>query len=134
PNRPAFVFELKTPELKEPEKSWVIAGTNMDEVQKENRYKIELEKIQTVNQSGLIVRQQKGTPIIFAGAVIFVIGLAIGFYWQHRRVWIRWKEGILYLGAHTNKNWFGFRRELEQAAEGTDLRLVFPTSGRRENG
>ncbi|MFS8512224.1 MAG: cytochrome c biogenesis protein ResB [Planifilum fulgidum] len=134
PNRPAFVFELATPELKKPEKSWVIAGTNMDEVQKENRYKIELEKIQTVNQSGLIVRQQKGTPIIFAGAVIFVIGLAIGFYWQHRRVWIRWKEGILYLGAHTNKNWFGFRRELEQAAEGTDLRLVFPTSGRRENG
>nr|MBO2495750.1 cytochrome C biogenesis protein [Bacillota bacterium] len=134
PNRPAFVFELATPELKKPEKSWVIAGTNMDEVQKENRYKIELENIQTVNQSGLIVRQQKGTPIIFAGAVIFVIGLAIGFYWQHRRVWIRWKEGILYLGAHTNKNWFGFRRELEQAAEGTDLRLVFPTSGRRENG
>ncbi|GAA5346556.1 cytochrome c biogenesis protein ResB [Planifilum fimeticola] len=134
PNRPAFVFELKTPELKEPEKSWVIAGTNMDEVQKENRYEIELAKIQTVNQSGLIVRQQKGTPIIFTGAVIFVIGLAIGFYWQHRRVWIRWKEGILYLGAHTNKNWFGFRRELEQAAEGTDLRLVFPTSGRRENG
>ncbi len=134
PNRPAFVFELRTPELKEPEKSWVIAGTNMDEVQKDNRYDIELSKIHTVNQSGLIVRQQKGTPIIFTGAVIFVIGLVIGFYWQHRRVWIRWKEGILYLGAHTNKNWFGFRRELEQAAEGTDLRLVFPTSGRRENG
>jgi len=134
PNRPAFVFELRTPELKEPEKSWVIAGTNMDEVQKDNRYDIELAKIRTVNQSGLIVRQQKGTPIIFTGAVIFVIGLVIGFYWQHRRVWIRWKEGILYLGAHTNKNWFGFRRELEQAAEGTDLRLVFPTSGRRENG
>jgi cytochrome c biogenesis protein len=134
PNRPAFVFEVKTPELKEPEKSWVIAGTNMDEVQKDNRYEMKLSKIQTVNQSGLIVRQQKGTPIIFAGAMIFVIGLVIGFYWQHRRVWIRWKEGILYLGAHTNKNWFGFRRELEQAAEGTDLRLVFPTSGRRENG
>lgn len=134
PNRPAFVFELKTPELKEPEKSWVIAGTNMDEYQKENRYEIELSKVQTVNQSGLTVRQQKGTPILLAGAIIFVIGLAIGFYWQHRRVWIRWKEGILYLGAHTNKNWFGFRRELEQAAEGADLRLVVPTSGRREKG
>ena len=134
PNRPAFVLELRGGGLKKPEKSWLIAGTDMDEYQKDNRYDIELSKIHTVNQSGLIVRQQKGTPILFTGAVIFVIGLAIGFYWQHRRVWIRWKEGILYLGAHTNKNWFGFRRELEQAAEGTDLRLVVPTSGRREKG
>jgi cytochrome c biogenesis protein len=41
-----------------------------------------------------------------------MLGLIFGFYWQHRRIWIRIDEGALTLAAHTNKNWFGIRKEI----------------------
>ena len=41
-----------------------------------------------------------------------MIGLVMGFYWHHRRVWVRVTDGSLYVGGHTNKNWYSFYREL----------------------
>ncbi|PTX59861.1 cytochrome c biogenesis protein [Melghirimyces profundicolus] len=125
PNRPAFIFSVDAPGLKQPEKSWLISGANLDDINRENRYEMELKKLETVNVSGLMVRIDKSLPVIFLGGIISMIGLVMGFFWHHRRVWVRWKEGNLYIGAHTNKNWFGLRRELEQAAEKAELPLSF---------
>ena len=41
-----------------------------------------------------------------------MIGLLIGFYWQHRRIWLRVDNGRVTLGAHTNKNNYGMRAEV----------------------
>lgn len=126
PNRPAFIFEVKEKGAREGERSWVVSGQNLDNLSKENKYLIKLDEIHVVNQSGLMVRVDKRLPFLLVGGAIVMIGLVMGFYWQHRRVWVRWKEGVLYIGAHTNKNWFPLRRELQQAAEriGIDPKLV----------
>jgi cytochrome c biogenesis protein len=129
PNRPAFVFEVITPELKKGEKSWMIAQTNLDDINRNNRYDISMTGLQVVDQSGLMVRVDKSLLVIFFGAAVCMIGLVMGFYWQHRRVWLRWHEGRLYLGAHTNKNWFGLKREVEQIAERAGLKLSLTQLG-----
>jgi len=49
---------------------------------------------------------------ILAGALIFLFGVVIGVYWQHRRIWVRIDGERLIVAAHTNKNWFGLRQEL----------------------
>ncbi|MFC4078134.1 cytochrome c biogenesis protein ResB [Salinithrix halophila] len=134
PNRPAFIFEVTAPGEK-PEKSWMIAGTNLDDLHRNNRYTMDLEGMDTVNLSGLMVRIDKSLPIIFIGLAIFMVGVSMGFFWYHRRIWIRWIDGTLYLGAHTNKNWFGLRRELEQSTQDAGLPLAFsPEHGRGDQG
>ncbi|GAB2718498.1 cytochrome c biogenesis protein ResB [Paenibacillus thermoaerophilus] len=65
--------------------------------------------------SYLNVRTERALVPILIGASIFVIGVVIGTYWQHRRVWLRIDDGVLSLGAHTNKNWYGLRHEVAQA-------------------
>ncbi len=62
--------------------------------------------------SYLNVRTDRVLPWIFAGIILFLVGVSIGLYWQHRRVWVRFDGSNMILGAHTNKNWLGFRREL----------------------
>lgn len=125
PNRPAFIFAVDSPELDEPEKSWMISGTNLDDVNDANRYGMDLKDIEMVNSSGLMVRIDKSLPVIFLGLGIFMVGLCMGFFWFHRRVWIRWHEGTLIVGAHTNKNWFGLRKDLEKATAKADIPLSF---------
>jgi cytochrome c biogenesis protein len=63
----------------------------------------------------LTVRSHKGMEWIWTGAAIFMIGVIMGFYWQHRRVWASVDGGVLLVGAHTNKNWFSLRRETADA-------------------
>ncbi|MBA4495647.1 cytochrome c biogenesis protein ResB [Paenactinomyces guangxiensis] len=122
PNRPAFIFEVKQKGQSEGERSWVISGLNFENP-KTNQYDIDLSGLNTVNSSALMVRVDKSLPVIFFGGIISMIGLVMGFYWQHRRVWVRWKDGVLFVGAHTNKNWFSLRRELQLASRRAELKL-----------
>jgi cytochrome c biogenesis protein len=63
--------------------------------------------------SYLNIRSDRAIPYLFFGGIIFMIGVIMGIYWQHRRVWIRIdEEKEITIGAHTNKNWFGIRKEL----------------------
>ena len=44
-----------------------------------------------------------------------MLGVVIGSYWAHRRIWIeQLADGSVRLAAHTNKNWFGIKKELDQ--------------------
>lgn len=117
PNRPAFIFETREKGSDQWERSWVIAGQDLDQITKENRFDIDLVGFEMKNKTGLMVRTDKTLPFLLVGAFITVIGLAMGFYWQHRRVWIRWKDGVMLMGAHTNKNWFRLRYELRTIAQ-----------------
>ncbi|MBD0380635.1 cytochrome c biogenesis protein ResB [Paenibacillus sedimenti] len=63
----------------------------------------------------LNIRVDKAMPYIWVGSAIFMIGVIMGFYWQHRRIWLRIDGDQITLGAHTNKNYFGLRNEVAAA-------------------
>jgi len=71
--------------------------------------------IYTNSISYMTVRKETALPLIWIGAGISMIGLVMGFYWQHRRIWLRIDGNRLLLGAHTNKNWYGIRNEVASA-------------------
>ena len=69
--------------------------------------------IETKNVSGLTVRKDLTIWVIIFGGIIFMIGVIQGAYWNHRRIWIQNKNGEVWIAAHTNKNWYGLKREIE---------------------
>jgi cytochrome c biogenesis protein len=113
PNQPAFLFETIDEGKEKGENSLVISGMDFPNPES-NKYNIQLAGFETVNTAGLMVRIEKSLPIYLIGGVVSMLGLVMGFYWQHRRVWVRVQDGKLHIGAHTNKNWFAIRRELSQ--------------------
>lgn len=123
PRNPAFVFFVYPPDEEDPEVSFAGIGRNID-ASGENQYELGLEDYQMRDVTGLTVRRDYTLPIIALGGLIFMIGVIQGMYWQHRRVWIHPKDGGLLLAAHTNKNWFGVRRDIEKAIEGTSVNMV----------
>ena len=39
-----------------------------------------------------------------------MIGVIQGMYWNHRRMWIQKVNNEIWLAAHTNKNWYGLKK------------------------
>ncbi|WP_341322945.1 cytochrome c biogenesis protein ResB [Solibacillus sp. FSL H8-0523] len=112
PNNPAFIFKMYTPETPDGETSFV-AIQNTLEPDGENVYKMKFANVETRNMSGLMVRYDKTIPLLIVGGIIFMIGVTIGSYWNHRRIWVeQLADGTIRLAAHTNKNWFGIKKDL----------------------
>ncbi|OAB32651.1 cytochrome C biogenesis protein ResB [Paenibacillus macquariensis subsp. defensor] len=128
PNAPSFLFLIKGPNLpvqgvqyfyfpKQIDKQRFqqdiinekLAGTN-------NLFELDVQGMNNVDfsmaTSYLNIRVDKAMPFVWLGSAIGMLGLVFGFYWQHRRIWIRIDQGDLTLAAHTNKNWFGIRKEI----------------------
>ena len=113
PNNPAFIFKMITPEKPEGETSFVAIQQTL-EPSGENVYKMKFASVETRNMSGLTIRKDKTIPILFVGGIIFMLGVAIGSYWNHRRIWVeQFEDGTIRLAAHTNKNWFSMKKELD---------------------
>src|SRR5699024_4987996 len=111
PWHPAFVFKVYSPDNERPEISFAGLGRNIDTTG-ENQYKLGITDFETHDVSGLSVRRDYTLPLFGLGALIFMVGVVQGLYWQHRRIWVHPKgEGIL-LAAHTNKNWFGIKKDI----------------------
>ncbi|MFC7681982.1 cytochrome c biogenesis protein ResB [Paenibacillus sp. GCM10028914] len=128
PNAPAFLFLIHGPDLPESGVQYfyfpkqidkerfqqdalntqLAGGTIPLNLDVKNMEDVDLSKSTTY----LNVRVDKVMPFIWIGAAIGMLGLIMGFYFQHRRIWLRIDNGMLTLGAHTNKNWFGLRREI----------------------
>lgn len=123
PKNPAFVFKVTPPDSDQAEVSFIGIGKNIDATG-ENQYKIGIEAFETRDVSGLTVRRDYTLPFFILGAAIFMIGVVQGMYWFHRRIWIhRTDDGVL-VAAHTNKNWFGIEKDIENAIEGTNINMV----------
>ncbi|MFC5559615.1 cytochrome c biogenesis protein ResB [Ureibacillus thermophilus] len=117
PNNPAFVFKMITPDKPEGEISFVSIGAAPVEAG-ENQYKMTFKNVETRNASGLLIKKDVTIPILIIGGVIFLIGVAIGSYWNHRRLWVQQLEdGTILLAAHTNKNWFSIKKDLDAVTE-----------------
>lgn len=71
----------------------------------------------------LNIRIDKAVKYLWVGAVFSMLGLIMGTYWQHRRIWLRIDDGKLTLGAHTNKNWYGLRADVAYALKHCGIEL-----------
>lgn len=117
PNNPAFLVKMTTPETPKGETSFVAIKQTVEPLG-ENKYKLEFQNVDTRDVSGLTIRKDKTLWILALGGLLFMIGVAQGSYWNHRRIWIHeTKDGRLAIAAHTNKNWFGVKKELDQVTE-----------------
>lgn len=112
PNNPAFVFRMNSPEKPKGETSFVAIKQTIEPFSN-NEYKMSFKGIETKNVSGLTVRKDLTIWDIILGGIIFMIGVIQGAYWNHRRIWIQHKNGEVWVAAHTNKNWYGLKREME---------------------
>ncbi|MFY3792824.1 cytochrome c biogenesis protein ResB [Ureibacillus sp. MALMAid1270] len=113
PNNPAFIFNMITPDHPDGEISFVAIQQTVEPTGN-NEYKMAFTGVDTVNMSGLTIRKDNTIPLLVVGAFIFLLGVTIGSYWNHRRIWVEQLEGgRIRLAAHTNKNWFGIKKELD---------------------
>lgn len=128
PNAPAFLFLIKGPELPKEGIQYFYFPKQIDK----ERFNQEAINAQLAGGEALVqldvlsmddvdfsesttylnIRVDKAMPFIWIGCFIGMIGLIMGFYFTHRRIWLRIDNGTLTLGAHTNKNWFGLRKEV----------------------
>lgn len=121
PNNPGFLVELTTPETPDGETSFVMIQNTIEPFG-DNQYKLTFQDVETRDVSGLTIRKDKTLPILGLGGLIFMIGVAQGMYFNHRRFWIQQQaDGQIVLAGHTNKNWFALKKELDQVAEFASL-------------
>ncbi|WP_239614087.1 cytochrome c biogenesis protein ResB [Cohnella mopanensis] len=158
PNNPAFVFRIQGPNLQAKgeiyiyfpmpsEKSKFYQKLLNDSFKQrgdsQGVFSIQVEnpivdgKMNNIKYSEyttyLNIRMDKAMPYIWVGAAISMIGLIMGFYWQHRRIWLRIDEGKLSLGGHTNKNSFGLRADVAWALGRTGIEVLPKSLDNRRN-
>lgn len=121
PNNPAFVFKMYSPEKPEGEVSFVAIQQTIEPLG-DNEYKMAFNGIETKDVTGLTVRKDLTLWIIGLGGLIFMIGVVQGAYWNHRRIWIQRKGDEVWVAAHTNKNWFGLKKEIQLVLAETEIK------------
>ncbi|TCJ05555.1 cytochrome c biogenesis protein ResB [Cytobacillus praedii] len=132
PNNPAFVFKMITPDKKEGEISFVAIQQTIEPFG-DNEYKMNFSGIDTKNVSSITVRKDLTLWIIAFGGLIFMIGVAQGSYWNHRRIWIRRVNDEVWIAGHTNKNWHGLKREIQAVLEDTGIKEPEDQMQKEEN-
>ncbi|SFA98018.1 MULTISPECIES: cytochrome c biogenesis protein ResB [unclassified Bacillus (in: firmicutes)] len=120
PNNPAFVFKMFSPEHPDGEVSFTAIRQTLEPLG-ENEYKMEFKGVETKNVAALTVRVDKTLWIIGLGGLVFMIGVIQGMYWNHRRIWVQRKGDQIMIAAHTNKNWYGLKRDIEFVLAGTNM-------------
>ncbi|NDI34316.1 cytochrome c biogenesis protein ResB [Chengkuizengella sediminis] len=136
PNTPAFIFSINGPGL--PEEGEI----NMYFPIPQHKATYQEDQVNIASGSSLVIdvgsmqdvdfslytsflsaRKDTILPMIWVGLTISMIGLILGFYWNHRRIWLKFDKNQLLLGAHSNKNWFGIRKEVAQALHKTGIEV-----------
>ncbi len=128
PNAPAYIFIITGPDLPPEGVSYLYFPREIDKerfrqdqinaaVGIGNKLEISADGMEDVEISTftsiLSVRSDRTVPFLLAGGIICMIGLVMTFYWQHRRIWVQIDGNRMLLGAYTNKNWYGMKRETE---------------------
>ncbi len=158
PNNPAFVFRVEGPDLDSKgeiyiyfpmpsEKSkyyeQILNASFKQRGDNTGKFVIQVEnpivdgKMNNIKYSEyttyLNIRVDRAMPYIWVGAAISMIGLIMGFYWQHRRIWLRFDGDKLTLGGHTNKNSFGLRADVAWALGRTGIEVSPKSLDNRRN-
>ncbi|PWW05589.1 cytochrome c biogenesis protein [Paenibacillus cellulosilyticus] len=130
PKSPAFIFIVKGPGLDEKGEPYMYFPLEKDKERFSqdqinqavaSKVQIRVDGMENVKFSSytsyLLIRVDRALPYVWVGLGICMLGLLMGAYWHHRRIWLRIDDGKLSLGAHTNKNHFGMRSETAWALE-----------------
>jgi cytochrome c biogenesis protein len=125
PKAPAFVFNIEGPNLPKDGQIYLYFVRPIDKVNYDqdlineragSKVKLGIGTMADVQLSEFTtyfnVTRDRSMPFIWTGAAISMIGLIMGFYWHHRRIWLTVENNRILLGAHTNKNWYGIRKEV----------------------
>ncbi|RLQ95052.1 cytochrome c biogenesis protein ResB [Falsibacillus albus] len=120
PNNPAFLFNMITPEHPKGEVSFVAIKQNVEPFGN-NEYKMSFAGLDTRNVSALAVKKDLTLWVIALGGIIFMIGVAQGAYWNHRRIWLQRKGQKVILAAHTNKNWYGLKKDISYVIKDSSI-------------
>jgi cytochrome c biogenesis protein len=121
-----------TPDNPEGETSMVLIRQTIEAPGAENEYALKIKNVTFNNVTGLMVRTERSLPIIFVGMAIVMLGLVISFYWHHKRIWVQEQDGEILLAAHTHKNWYSFKKEVERLIDETGLPLDKRTLDKEE--
>lgn len=117
PNNPAFLIKMYSPESPNGETSFVMIKNTIEPLG-ENQHKLAFQSVETRDVSGLTVRKDLTLPLLGIGGIIFMIGVAQGSYWNHRRIWIQLLEdGQVVIAAHTNKNWLSVKKDIDEVSK-----------------
>ncbi|GEL76121.1 cytochrome c biogenesis protein ResB [Tenuibacillus multivorans] len=122
PRNPGIIFEITGPNV-EGERYFYL-NEDVVPLSDDNEFQVSLEDTQLITASGLIIKKDYSLPFFLIGATIFMIGVAQGLYWHHRRVWLHPKDGKLLVAGHTNKNWFGLQKDIEASLKDTNIEMV----------
>lgn len=122
PNNPAFIFNMITPENQKGEIAFVGIQMNED-IKGENEFRMRFADVEVNHVSNLVVRKDHTLGILMVGGIIFMIGVVQGMYWTHRRVWLQKVNDDLWISAHTNKNWYGLKKDIEFVVQTTQLTM-----------
>jgi len=134
PNAPAFIFNIKGPGFAESGENYIYFPLEKDKVRfaqdSINRDLSDLIDIRVLDMEDvqfskattyLNVRYDPVVKYLLIGAFICMLGLTMGSYWNHRRIWLRIDEQTITIAAHTNKNWFAMRQELATCLKQVDI-------------
>lgn len=116
-NNPAALLEVYNGETKE-FSTWTFAQFPefQHDFMKENPYRFYLTGMKAPEFTGLQIARNPGIPLIYAGFILLVFGLALNFYLPPRRVWAAVRENTLYLGG-LGREPREFEPELEEIIE-----------------
>lgn len=120
PNNPAFIFNMISPKHPDGEVSFTAIRETVEPLG-ETDYKIKFSGITTRNVTALTVRKDLTLWTIGIGGAIFMIGVIQGSYWNHRRIWLQNLNGDILIAGHTNKNWYGLKREIADIVKDTSI-------------
>lgn len=121
PKNPAFLVKMYSPEFPKGESSFVMIQNTLEPLG-ETAHKVKFESVETRDMSGLTIRKDLTLPILMLGGLIFMIGVAQGAYWNHRRIWLQYLEdGKMVVAAHTNKNWVSVKKDIDEVSKVTNI-------------
>lgn len=121
PRNPGIIFSVLENGQEEGERFFYLQEDVIG-LSDENTMTMAVSDIETRSASGLTVKKDYTLPFFLIGAIIFMIGVSQGLYWYHRRIWIHPSDEGYLVGSHTNKNWFGMKKELSEIFEGTEVK------------
>jgi cytochrome c biogenesis protein len=130
PNNPAFILNVISPETPKGEKSWLFLGSSLAAPGHQNVYGYQFDMPDLTNITGIMARMDQSLPIVYFGCFICMLGLIMGFYWQHRRIWVQTEGDKIYVAGHTNKNWFGLKKEVQLVFEQIQMPIVLNETGK----
>ncbi|BCJ85783.1 cytochrome c biogenesis protein ResB [Effusibacillus dendaii] len=113
PNNPVFLMQVEGPGVTQPVQQFLFVFQQFN-MQQGSKFDLTPSGGKMVQTTGLRVQKDNGIPIVYGGSAIVLLGLVLVFYFQHRRVWGQIHDGVLHVGAQTNKNWYAMRKEMER--------------------